>query len=116
MPLDAALRAECKPWPGACSDADPRPHAHVCATCCCSATDLPFHYEGKAAEEATAQYKEDIHTGCTKYDYTDFSVVKVKQCNIAVAMHMRPCIIFIYYIIFCHAFHALLPSGQTFNT
>jgi len=39
---------------------------------------LPFHYEGKAAEEATAQYKEDIHTGCTKYDYTDFSVVKVE--------------------------------------
>ena len=36
--------------------------------------DLPFTYDGKTTEEARETYAQDIHTGCSKFDYQGRSI------------------------------------------
>ncbi|KAJ9518221.1 hypothetical protein QJQ45_010160 [Haematococcus lacustris] len=36
---------------------------------------LTSHYEGMTPEAAAAKYAANVHTGCTKFVYTDFKVV-----------------------------------------
>ena len=58
--------------------------------------DLAFHYDGKSAEDAKAQYLLDIKTGCTMFDYQELSIKKsepgVSEDEGLVAFSYRSCL------------------------